>query len=86
MLTSLVRDLEVVQERVASRDRALVHEGGAIGPVRALLEETVPVLQFRSMSATLGLHSLISSLTIEVDFNMLASVRSSTTLSLKLSP
>ena len=44
MLTSLVRDLEVVQERVTSRDGALVHEGGAIGPVRALLEETMPVL------------------------------------------
>ena len=50
MLTSLVRDLEVVQERVTSRDGALVHEGGAIGPVRTLLEETMPVLQLRSVS------------------------------------
>ena len=48
MLTSLVRDLEVIQERVTSRDGALVHEGGAIGPVRALLEETVPMLNLPS--------------------------------------
>ena len=43
--TSLVESSEVVQERVPRRDRALIHEGRAICPVRALLEEAVPVLK-----------------------------------------
>ena len=42
--TSLVASGEVVQERVPRRDRALIHKGRAICPVRALLEEAVPVL------------------------------------------
>ena len=42
--TSLVGRGEVVQERVARRDGALVDHGRAIGVVRTLLEETVPVL------------------------------------------
>ena len=45
MLTGLARDLEVVQEGVATGDRALVDEGNAVRPVRALLEEAVPVLE-----------------------------------------
>ena len=50
MLTGLIRDLEVVQERVPAGDRTLVDEGGAVRPVRALLEEAVPVLAGRRVS------------------------------------
>ena len=48
VLTRLVCRGEVVQERVSCRDRTLVDEGGAVGPVGALLEETVPVLRGRT--------------------------------------
>ena len=41
---SLVRGVEVVQERVASGNRALVDESGTIGPVGVLLEQAVPML------------------------------------------
>ena len=40
----LVRDVEVVEERVARGDRALVHEGCTVSPVGAGLEEAMPVL------------------------------------------
>ena len=43
--TRLVGGGKVIQERVAGGDRALVDEGGTVGPVGALLEEAVPVLQ-----------------------------------------
>ena len=36
--------MEIVQERVTSGNRALVDERRPIGPVRALLEEAMPVL------------------------------------------
>ena len=40
----LIRDGEVVEERVPRSDRALVHECGSVRPVRALLIDAVPVL------------------------------------------
>lgn len=43
--TRLVGHLEVVEERISSSDGALVNEGGAVCPVAATLEETVPVLK-----------------------------------------
>ncbi len=43
--TSLVRRGEVIQERVALRDGALVHHSRTIGPVGPLLEQTMPVLE-----------------------------------------
>ena len=51
MLTGLIRDLEVVQERVPAGDRTLVDEGGAVRPVRSLLEEAVPVLAEHRVSS-----------------------------------
>ena len=51
-LTGLVGDLEIVQERVPTGDRALVDEGRTVGPVRTLLEEAVPVLRNRLRSET----------------------------------
>ncbi len=51
-LTSLARDMEVIQKRMPGRDRTLIHEGRAICPVGALLEETVPVLRERISSCT----------------------------------
>ena len=46
----LVGGGEVVEERVARGDGALVDKGGAISPVCALLEETVPVLSKECIS------------------------------------
>ena len=43
--TSLIGCGEVIQERVSRGDGALVHESRAVGPVGALLEEAVPMLQ-----------------------------------------
>ena len=44
VLTSLVGGMEVVQEGITTRDRALSHESRAICPVRSRLEHAVPVL------------------------------------------
>ena len=41
----LVGNLELVQERMARRDRALVDSDWTVRPCRAFLEETVPVLE-----------------------------------------
>ena len=41
---------EVVQERIILRDGALVYKCRTVGPVGALLEETMPVLQLRLVS------------------------------------
>ena len=43
-LTGLIGDLEVVQKRVPAGNRTLVDEGRTVGPIRALLEEAVPML------------------------------------------
>ena len=43
-LTGLAWSGEVVQERVARGDGALIHESRAICPVRSRLEHAVPVL------------------------------------------
>ena len=45
----LIRDGEVVEERVPRSDRALVHEGTTVCPVGALLEEAMPVLEVRQL-------------------------------------
>ena len=44
-ITRLIGGLEVVQERISAGDGALVDEGRSVGPIGALLEKTVPVLQ-----------------------------------------
>ena len=43
--TSLVRNVEVVQEKIPWRDRTLCNKRRAIGPIGTLLEESVPVLE-----------------------------------------
>ena len=49
---SLTWRVEVVQERVPGRDRALVNERRSVSPVGAFLEEAVPVLRNRLRSET----------------------------------
>ena len=50
----LIGSGEVVQERIAGSDRALVDKGSAIRPVRTMLEEPVPML---SVTAILSVNS-----------------------------
>lgn len=47
--TCLVGNVEVVQKVVTGSDRALGDEGGAIRPVRRVLEHTMPMLRQRSI-------------------------------------
>ena len=46
----MVRNLEIVFKGASGRNGALVHEGPAVGPVRALLEEPVPMLRGQSVT------------------------------------
>lgn len=47
VLTSLVRDVEVIQERMAGCNGALVHKPPTVRPICMLLKESVPVLSQR---------------------------------------
>jgi hypothetical protein len=40
----LIRDAELVQERMAGRDRALVDAHRTVSPVGTFLEQTMPML------------------------------------------
>ena len=84
-LTSLVLSVEVVQERVARDDRALVDEGGAISPVGVLLEHAVPVLHNRVLATStskqtdegtydggLGKHGCVGEVVDDVDLEVIA--------------
>ena len=54
-LTRLVSSGEVIQERVPRSNRTLAHERGTVSPVRALLEEAVPMLSGTDITLAIGL-------------------------------
>jgi hypothetical protein len=81
---SLIRNIKVVQELVAGGDRALVNECRTIGPIGALLEETMPVLL--QHSENIDRICTITQLTMEVDFNIVVSVSWLLTLIWKFAP
>lgn len=79
----LIGHVEVVQERVAGSDGALVDARRPVSPVRSGLEYAMPML--RQLSVT-EVQNICQGLTIEVVSNMVLFVRELTTLIWKLSP
>ena len=77
----LVRRREVVEEGVVLRDGALVHKRGTVRPVRALLEETVPVLVEKRRALALVHDKGFHRRTMVVAVNIVSLVRLSMTLS-----
>ena len=82
--TCLVGNLEVVEERMAASNRALIDKRRPICPVGPSLEETVPMLMGTSQS-----HNNMQrwkGITMVVVLSMVWLVMMSITLSLKRSP
>ena len=57
MLTRLVRDVEVVQERMVLHDGTLRDGGDSVSPIGPVLEQTMPMLRVAKTRIRAKLHS-----------------------------
>ena len=82
----LIETGKLVGERVACCNRALVHEGSTIRPVRTLLKDTMKMLGTRTVRQVKTRVGDIFERTTEVDFSIVSLVSWSTTRSWNRSP
>ena len=73
-LTGLIGGMEVVEERVASGDWALIHERRSVRPVRTVLEHTMPMLTSCNSQRRVTEGDRQRCHTIEVDLSIVAFV------------
>ena len=90
MLTRLVRDVEVVQERMVLDDGALRDGRDTVSPIGPVLEQTVPMLRDAKtdirVSSIRSERGVVSVLTILVAVSIVSFCSLSMTLIRKLSP